>query len=102
MKSLVELLKSWAKVLVIAFCTLGLFYWLKDTVLFINQEPTEQAIIHAIDLVMMSALILALSTLLVSVIDVPFQIYDFTKKMRIKIRKVNQRLRLVFEGFNTK
>ncbi len=88
MKSLVELLKSWAKVLVIAFCTLGLFYWLKDTVLFINQEPTEQAIIHAIDLVMMSALILALSTLLVSIIDVPFQIYDFTKKMRMSLQEV--------------
>jgi flagellar biosynthetic protein FlhB len=88
LKSLVELVKSWAKVLIVVFCTLGLFMWLKDTVLFINQEPTEQAIVHAIDLVMMSALILALCTLLVSIIDVPFQIYDFTKKMRMSLQEV--------------
>jgi len=88
MKSLVELLKSWLKVLIVAFCTLGLFIWLKDTVLFINQEPTEQAIIHAVSLVMTAALVLAISTLLVSIVDVPFQIYDFTKKMKMSLQEV--------------
>lgn len=88
MKALVELLKSWAKVLTIAFCTIGLFYWLKDDLLTINREPTEPAIMHAIQLVMTGALVLAVSTLLVSIIDVPFQIYDFTKKMKMSLQEV--------------
>ena len=88
LKSLVELLKSWAKVLIVIGCTFLLFFTLKDSVLFINQEPTIPAIIHAVDLVMFAALILACSTLLVSVIDVPFQIYDFTKKMRMSLQEV--------------
>ena len=88
MKALVELLKSWAKVLTIAFCTVGLFYWLKDDLLYINREPTESAIIHAVQLVMIGALVLAVSTLLVSIIDVPFQIYDFTKKMKMSLQEV--------------
>jgi flagellar biosynthetic protein FlhB len=88
MKALVELLKSWAKVLTIVFCTIGLFYWLKADLLYINREPTEPAIMHAIQLVMTGALVLAVSTLLVSIIDVPFQIYDFTKKMKMSLQEV--------------
>jgi len=88
LKSLVELLKSWAKVLIVIGCTFALFFAMKDSVLFINQEPTRPAIIHSVDLVMFGALVLACSTLLVSVIDVPFQIYDFTKKMRMSLQEV--------------
>jgi flagellar biosynthetic protein FlhB len=88
LKSLVELLKSWAKVIVVIGCTFALFFALDDTILFINQEPTIPAIIHSIDLVMFGALVLACSTLLISVIDVPFQIYDFTKKMRMSLQEV--------------
>ena len=88
LKSLVELLKSWAKVLVIAGCTILLFFALENSILFLNQEPDRQAIVHAMDLVMLAALALAISTLLISVIDVPFQIYDFTKKMKMSLQEV--------------
>lgn len=88
LKSLVELLKSWAKVLVIAGCTLLLFNALENSILYLNQEPHEQAMIHAIDLIMISALALALSTLLISVIDVPFQIYEYTKKMKMSLQEI--------------
>ncbi|WP_283789844.1 flagellar biosynthesis protein FlhB [Bermanella sp. WJH001] len=88
LKSLVELLKSWAKVLVIAACTILLFFSLENSILYLNQEPDRQAIIHAMDLVMLGALALAISTLLISIIDVPFQIYDFTKKMKMSLQEV--------------
>lgn len=88
LKSLVELLKSWAKVLVIAACTILLFFSLENSILYLNQEPDRQAIIHAMDLVMLGALVLAISTLLISIIDVPFQIYDFTKKMKMSLQEV--------------
>lgn len=88
LKSLVELAKSWAKVLIVVGCTLLLFFTLKDQVLFLDQEPPRQAMIHAMDLVITAALFLACSTLLVSLIDIPFQIYDFTKKMKMSLQEV--------------
>ena len=88
LKSLMELLKGWAKILVVVGCILFLFFSLKNSVLSLNQEPQRQAIAHAMDLVMISALTLALSTLLISLIDVPFQIYEFTKKMKMSLQEV--------------
>jgi flagellar biosynthetic protein FlhB len=87
-KSLVELLKGWAKILVVVGTILGLFFSLKDTVFVLNQEPHRAAIFHATDLVMIGALALALCTLLISIIDVPFQIYEFTKKMKMSLQEV--------------
>ncbi len=87
-KSLVELIKGWAKILVIVGCVLMLFFSLKNSVLVLNQEPQRAAIYHAVDLIMTGALALALCTLLVSIIDVPFQIYEFTKKMKMSLQEV--------------
>ena len=88
LKSLMELLKGWAKILVVVGCILFLFFSLKNSVLNLSQEPQRQAIVHAMDLVMIGALTLALSTLLISLIDVPFQIYEFTKKMKMSLQEV--------------
>ena len=88
LKSLVELLKGWAKIFVVVGCVLLLFFSLKNSILVLNQEPQREAIYHAVDLIMTGALALALSTLLVSIIDVPFQIYEFTKKMKMSLQEV--------------
>ncbi|MEY8263150.1 MAG: flagellar biosynthesis protein FlhB [Bermanella sp.] len=87
-KSLVELLKGWAKILVVVGTILALYFSLKETVFVLNQEPHHQAIFHATDLVMIGALTLALCTLLISIIDVPFQIYEFTKKMKMSLQEI--------------
>lgn len=87
-KSLVELLKSWAKVLVLLGCTILLFNTLQNPILGLNSEPTDVSLEHGAQMVMIGAVALALSTLLISVIDVPFQIYDFTKKMKMSLQEV--------------
>lgn len=88
LKSLVELLKSWAKVLIVIGCTFLLFYFNNEKVLFLHQKAESVAISDAANLVMFAAFVLACSTLLVSVIDVPFQIHEFTKKMRMSKQEV--------------
>ncbi|EAT12569.1 flagellar biosynthesis protein FlhB [Bermanella marisrubri] len=87
-KSLVELIKSWAKVLVVIGCTFLLFFIFNDKVLFLHREPGTRAIADSADLVMLCAFILACSTLLVSVIDVPYQIYEYMQKMRMSLQEV--------------
>ena len=88
LKSLVELAKSWAKVLVLFGCSILLYYALERPVLGLSTEPTEAAITHSALIVIQGAITLALSTLLISIIDVPFQIYDFTKKMKMSLQEV--------------
>ncbi len=87
-KSLVELLKSWLKIFIVVGTILALFFSLKDIVFVLNQEPHRAAIFHAANLVMTGALALALCTLLVSIVDVPFQIYEFTKKMKMSLQEI--------------
>lgn len=88
LKSLIELLKSWAKVLIVIGCTFLLFFMLNDKVLFLHREPGTTAIADSVDLVMLGAFVLACSTLLVSIIDVPYQIYDYMQKMRMSMQEV--------------
>lgn len=87
-KSLIELLKAWAKVIVLAGCSLILFYIMEDDFFFLNREAPETAIIHAVDLVIKCAIILCLSTLLIVAIDVPVQIIQFMQKMRMTLQEV--------------
>ncbi len=88
LKSLVELAKSWAKVLVLFSCSLLLFFFMEEQFMGLHREPSQAAIAHSVDLVIKGFVALALSTLLISIIDVPFQIYDFTKKMKMSLQEV--------------
>lgn len=87
-KSLIELLKAWAKVLVIGGCSIILFYVMEDEFFHLNREAPESAIVHAADLVMRCAIILCLSTLIIAAIDVPVQLIQFMQKMRMTLQEV--------------
>lgn len=87
-KSLIELLKAWAKVIVLATCSIILFYVMEDDFFFLNREAPEAAIVHATDLVMKCAIILCLSTLIIAAIDVPVQLIQFMQKMRMTLQEV--------------
>ncbi|MCP5335019.1 MAG: flagellar biosynthesis protein FlhB [Oceanospirillaceae bacterium] len=87
-KSLIELLKAWAKVIVLGACSIILFYVMEDEFFFLNRETPEAAIVHATDLVMKCAIILCLSTLIIAAIDVPVQLIQFMQKMRMTLQEV--------------
>jgi len=88
MNSLVELFKAWAKVLVV-----GTVAWLTLTFFFqdamrIQYESTESAVDHAVTIILWSVLALCMSTALIAIVDVPWQIYSFTKKMRMSMQEI--------------
>jgi flagellar biosynthetic protein FlhB len=88
MNSLVELLKGWGKVIVVATSAILVLIGLKDQFLSMIFEPTENAIAHASKILAWSFLLMASSTLIIALIDVPFQIFSHAKKLRMTMQEI--------------
>ncbi|OJT00852.1 flagellar biosynthesis protein FlhB [Marinobacter nauticus] len=88
MRSLIELVKAIAKVgLVLAVAILILNLRTED-LLAIAEEPIVPAMAHVVWTLGWSFLILSCATIVIAMIDVPFQIYDHQKKLRMTKQEV--------------
>ncbi|MGY8525715.1 flagellar biosynthesis protein FlhB [Paracidovorax citrulli] len=89
-QSLVELIKAIAKSLLVG----GIGFWIvwrhiPDAVALMN-APVQEALLRMLELVMLCCGLAAASLLLVAGIDVPWQFYDFFKKLRMTKEEVKQ------------
>jgi flagellar biosynthetic protein FlhB len=81
--SLNELLKALAKfVLVATFAVLWL-WWSVDELLALAGQPIRSAIRNALQLCAISLLVVSSSLILIAVADVPFQLWNYRKKLRM-------------------
>ena len=88
MRSLIELVKAIAKVgLVMAVAILILNLRTED-LLAIAEEPTVPAMEHVLWTLGWSFFFLSCATIAIAAIDVPFQIYDHQKKLRMTKQEV--------------
>ncbi|MEK9766600.1 MAG: flagellar biosynthesis protein FlhB [Thalassolituus sp.] len=88
MNSLVELFKAWAKVLVVGTVAwLVLMYFFTEA-MAIQHQALEPAVNHAVGIILWSVLFLCLSTAIIAIVDVPWQIHSFTKKMRMSMQEI--------------
>jgi len=88
MNSLVELVKSWAKVLVV-----GLMAWLVlsayfEDAMLLQHKEAEPAVSGAVHIIIWSVIFLCLSTVVIAIADVPWQIYSHTKKLRMTMQEI--------------
>jgi len=93
LRSLVELLKAIAKVLLVGGVALVLLWALRGELATMAMQPLEPAIRHAVTLLGWSALALSASTLLIAAVDVPFQLFDHAQKMRMTMQQVRDELK---------
>ncbi|MBY4898440.1 flagellar biosynthesis protein FlhB [Cupriavidus sp. AU9028] len=89
-QSLVELIKAIAKSLLVG----GVGFWIvwrhiPDAVALMN-APVQEALLRMLELVMLCCAIAAASLLLVAGIDVPWQFYEFFRKLRMTKEEVKQ------------
>jgi len=82
-KSLLELLKALAKVLLILGATVLVLKFYAQPMFRLGDEGVNQSIIHSLKISVQSLIILASVTILIAAIDVPIQLWEFTKKMRM-------------------
>ena len=88
MNSLTELLKALAKFFMILVVALLVLSADRDALLAIANEPLERAIIHSVQVVGWSALWMAAGLLLIAAVDVPLQLYQTSKKMKMTKQEV--------------
>ena len=82
-KSLMELLKALAKVLVILGATILVLQFYAQSMFRLGDEAVNNSIIHSLEISVQALIILAAVTIAIAAIDVPIQIWEFTKKMRM-------------------
>lgn len=87
-KALVELLKALAKFLVVLTVALVVLNLRQDDLLSLSREPLPDAIAHSAWVLGSSLLILACSLILIATVDVPFQLWDNKKKLKMTKQEV--------------
>lgn len=88
MRSLIELVKAIAKVGLVLSVAILILNLRTEDLLSIAEEPVVPAMAHVLWTMGWSFFLLACATIIIAIIDVPFQIYDHQKKLRMTKQEV--------------
>lgn len=92
-KGLMELVKALAKFLVVSVMAVAFMWWQMDEFLNLGREPFLQGLTHAAWLFGYSFLVLSLSLAFIAAIDVPFQLWDHTNKLKMTLQQVRDEMK---------
>lgn len=92
-KALVELAKAAAKVLVVAAIALLIFVVNTDRIMAISSEPLLSAMSHTMIILGWSVLGMSCAMILITLVDVPFQIHSHTQKLRMTLQEVKDEMK---------
>jgi flagellar biosynthesis protein FlhB len=87
-RSLIELVKAILKVGLVMAVAILILNLRTDDLLSISSEPFRRAMEHVLWTLGWTFLVLACATIVIAVIDVPFQIYDHQKKLKMTMQEV--------------
>ncbi|MEX2367535.1 MAG: flagellar biosynthesis protein FlhB [Pseudohongiellaceae bacterium] len=90
LNALVELLKGWGKVLVVGTVAVLVLVGLKDDFISMVFEPTTPSVHHAVIVLAWTFLLICCSTIIIAIVDIPFQIYSHTKKLKMTMQEVKE------------
>lgn len=82
-KSLIELLKALGKVLVILGATVWILKFYAQDMFRLVDESIGNAIIHSLEISIFATIALSATTIAIAAIDVPLQIYEYNKKLKM-------------------
>ncbi len=92
-KSLMELAKAIAKVLVVLLVSYWVVAALLPAVLGLSQEPLAQAADHMLNLCLWATVIISASTLLIAAVDVPVVLWEYYKKLKMTLQEVKDEMK---------
>lgn len=92
-KALMELVKAVAKVLVILLLALVLLSMMQQDMLDLANMDTLPAIVESMRMSIWAAIILSAATILIVVVDVPFQIHEHTKKLKMSRQDIKDEMK---------
>ncbi|MDT8438379.1 MAG: flagellar biosynthesis protein FlhB [Wenzhouxiangellaceae bacterium] len=92
-KGLMELLKAMGKFLVVAACALVFFWVMAEHFLGLGRMAIEEGIGSSAGLVILALAMMSAALILISAIDVPFQIHSYKKQVRMTRQEVRDELK---------
>ncbi|MBX2809937.1 MAG: flagellar biosynthesis protein FlhB [Cellvibrionaceae bacterium] len=92
-KSLMELAKAVAKVLLMLLLTWLLLHALRQDLMNLANEDITRAIVHSATIGAWVAVSLSAATIVIAVIDVPFQIWDHAKKLKMSLQDIKDEMK---------
>ena len=92
-KGLMELLKSLGKFVLVATATVALLNLWSDQLLRLGDLGIEQALVAGMGIVGWSALLLASTLILMALIDVPFQLWQHRRDLKMTQQEVRDELK---------
>ncbi|MCV6615604.1 MAG: flagellar biosynthesis protein FlhB [Cellvibrionaceae bacterium] len=92
-KGLMELAKSVGKVLVVLILSLVLLNWLQEDILRLAYQDIYVALKNSMVISGYAAIILAASTILIAIVDVPFQIWDNSRKLKMSMQEIKDEMK---------
>lgn len=93
LRGLVELLKSMAKFTLIATATVALLYAWSDDLINLGSHNVEDATLEGMNMVAWASLILSSTLILLAMIDVPFQLWQFKRDLKMTQQEVRDELK---------
>jgi flagellar biosynthetic protein FlhB len=93
MNALVELAKALSKFVLVTSITVVVLKVYQQDLLTLSRSPVDEAILHAIDLVSWSVLFISAATIVIAIADVPYQIYDNKKKLKMTLQEVKDEMK---------
>ncbi|TAN70668.1 MAG: flagellar type III secretion system protein FlhB [Methylobacter sp.] len=88
MRGLVEMLKALLKILLVFAVAVALYKSYISELLGLGVEEPEQSIFHALNIIGMCFLLLSASLVVIAMIDVPYQLWDHNKKLKMTLQEI--------------
>jgi len=83
-----ELFKALAKFSIVALIAIGWLWYSIEELSGLGREPTAAAITHALKICGISVLVISSGLVLIAAFDVPFQLWQYEKKLRMTKQQV--------------
>lgn len=93
LKALIELFKGLAKFLLVGAFAIMVLWFDRPDLIALALEAVEPAIAHSLQIVGWSFLVMSLSLIIISLVDVPFQLYDYNKKLKMTMQEVKDEMK---------
>ena len=91
--SLNELVKAIAKFAFVAAVAVAWLWWSVDELLGLGRQPVTSGISRAIEICGVSLLVVSCSLIFIAAFDVPFQLWQYQKKLRMTRQQVRDELK---------
>jgi len=92
-RGLVELLKALAKFALVTGMA-GTFIWIHlNELLLVGSTSVHQGLVQAVSLSLQAFLVIGISTVLIALVDVPFQLWDNANKLKMTKQEVKEEMK---------